>query len=45
MCTASLESMAIEVDEPTLPDVSMEMVTQEPVLSVAYLMSILVASK
>ena len=36
--------MAIEVSDPTLPDVSIEMVTQEPVLSVAYLRSKLVAS-
>jgi hypothetical protein len=39
MCRASFESMAMDVYSPTHPEVSIEVVTQEPLKSVAYLRS------
>ena len=39
MCTASLESMAIEPYLPTFPELSTVVVTQEPDVLVAYLRS------
>ena len=39
MCTASFESTEIEVYSPTDPPLSTTVVTQEPLLSVAYMRS------